>query len=629
MGFGHATAFFAAVNGLTAAADNLSNILAMFAAPVPSAEQNPAFLNLVNVIFSSNAQPVPAADVPAPAKTTAGQVADALIRSMLATQPAPPVVPASGAVIPPASAPAKTAAEIQAAAGPVAIATPASVAMDKVSATNTAVKRSPAEAFKSAAPAAREKRESAVECSAATATVADGSALNLPAIAVPKEIADQIQPNAPMINAIDRTEAAMPGADAKGPSDAAKSVKLPGAIAADLTSTFAGPGGGRGAKPVIASGAVPRDHKAERGMKRIEQTVNVDQTFNVDEREMPKPASSQIPALKRQPEKSVVTDVPAIIDASHVGVAATPIGSMMKPEGSTISSGRGSVEPAAGEVLDDVREIPQPVSNVAFAVKLTPVEMAPEIAVPAQTENPERRIQADDSPVQRKQLWTSPVDIDDDAPAVRAKTDSHSNDFSDQPKDRREEAAHAVAGGIVSATPSTTGAIESPATHMTAPVVAAPRIEAPFRAVAESIRASDSLTDTPAAIPHTATAQSIALRVAGGDATPVELHVTERAGEIHVAVRTTDRGLETSLRQDLGTLSNSLERAGFHTETFVPRESAHTTGAQADVRNSQESRRESPEGGTRGSRQEQQQQQRERRRDPRSAKWIEELENLR
>jgi hypothetical protein len=50
----------------------------------------------------------------------------------------------------------------------------------------------------------------------------------------------------------------------------------------------------------------------------------------------------------------------------------------------------------------------------------------------------------------------------------------------------------------------------------------------------------------------------------------VDVHLTERAGQVHVAVRTPDAGLQTSLRQDLGTLVNSLERAGFHTEAAVP-----------------------------------------------------------
>jgi hypothetical protein len=44
-----------------------------------------------------------------------------------------------------------------------------------------------------------------------------------------------------------------------------------------------------------------------------------------------------------------------------------------------------------------------------------------------------------------------------------------------------------------------------------------------------------------------------------------------------VVVRTGDEGLETSLRQDLNALVHSLERSGFHAETFVP--SAGSSGA--------------------------------------------------
>jgi hypothetical protein len=48
------------------------------------------------------------------------------------------------------------------------------------------------------------------------------------------------------------------------------------------------------------------------------------------------------------------------------------------------------------------------------------------------------------------------------------------------------------------------------------------------------------------------------------------LQVSQRSGQIQVVVRTPDPGLETALRQDLGTLVHSLEHSGFQTETFIP-----------------------------------------------------------
>ncbi|MEO5922879.1 MAG: hypothetical protein ABIR70_03535 [Bryobacteraceae bacterium] len=64
-------------------------------------------------------------------------------------------------------------------------------------------------------------------------------------------------------------------------------------------------------------------------------------------------------------------------------------------------------------------------------------------------------------------------------------------------------------------------------------------------------------------------AREIAVRISAPDAAPVDLHVKERGGEVHVAVRTADTELQTSLRQDLGTLVERLDHSGFRAETIV------------------------------------------------------------
>ncbi len=67
----------------------------------------------------------------------------------------------------------------------------------------------------------------------------------------------------------------------------------------------------------------------------------------------------------------------------------------------------------------------------------------------------------------------------------------------------------------------------------------------------------------PASKPTFAAAQEIAIRLEHPDAAPVDLRMTERQGEVRVAVRTADAPLQTSLRQDLSTLVRNLEHAGF------------------------------------------------------------------
>jgi hypothetical protein len=141
--------------------------------------------------------------------------------------------------------------------------------------------------------------------------------------------------------------------------------------------------------------------------------------------------------------------------------------------------------------------------------------------------------------------------------------------------------------------------------------------------VAEAVRYSEAVQPIAIPQPPGAPAQAFAVRIAQPNAPVVDLHVSERNGQVQVSVRTADTGLQTSLRQDLGTLVSSLQRAGYHAETFTP----HGTVTQASSlpeagshRDSQDSR-----GGSRewaGGRQQQQRQ-----RGQNSQAWLRELEN--
>jgi hypothetical protein len=73
--------------------------------------------------------------------------------------------------------------------------------------------------------------------------------------------------------------------------------------------------------------------------------------------------------------------------------------------------------------------------------------------------------------------------------------------------------------------------------------------------------------NTPAAAGSQA--NGISMRIAPAGVAPVEVQVSDRAGQIHVAVRTSDAALETTLRRDLGTLVDSLDRAGFRAQTVA------------------------------------------------------------
>lgn len=168
----------------------------------------------------------------------------------------------------------------------------------------------------------------------------------------------------------------------------------------------------------------------------------------------------------------------------------------------------------------------------------------------------------------------------------------------------------------------------------------------PSAVVAMALRESEQIQTAAAPLesaPRAAAAQNIELRIARPDAPTVELHVTDRAGQIRVDVRTPDAALQSSLREDLGTLVHSLERSGYRTEVFVPKNSVPAAPALTDLNFQSGSGRESTprllgpdqandqasEQGRAdtGGRRQQQQEQQQQPRHQRAANWIRTLEN--
>jgi hypothetical protein len=144
----------------------------------------------------------------------------------------------------------------------------------------------------------------------------------------------------------------------------------------------------------------------------------------------------------------------------------------------------------------------------------------------------------------------------------------------------------------------------------------------PYNATGEALRTTES---DLAAAPQlrTGAAQEISIRIAPTDSPAVDLRLVERAGQVHVDVRTADATMQTSLRQDLGTLTNSLERAGYHTETFTPSSTLGRAASSAQTGNNDHqqdpSQNRGGSGDFSGGRRQQQQQKR-------PGTWLEELE---
>jgi hypothetical protein len=143
---------------------------------------------------------------------------------------------------------------------------------------------------------------------------------------------------------------------------------------------------------------------------------------------------------------------------------------------------------------------------------------------------------------------------------------------------------------------------------------------APVQDTAGALRTSEpNMPEAPQL--RTGAAQEISIRISQPDASTVDLRVVERSGQVHVDVRSSDPAMQTSLRQDLGTLTGSLERAGYHSEVFTPSSTLARAAASAQT-GSQDDRQENRGGAGdfSGGRRQQQQQKR-------PSTWLEEMED--
>jgi len=68
----------------------------------------------------------------------------------------------------------------------------------------------------------------------------------------------------------------------------------------------------------------------------------------------------------------------------------------------------------------------------------------------------------------------------------------------------------------------------------------------------------------------TESVRDISLRLTDKDQGSVQVRLSERAGELHVSVRTPDAGLTRGLRDGLSDLVGRLENSGYRAETWQP-----------------------------------------------------------
>ena len=334
-------------------------------------------------------------------------------------------------------------------------------------------------------------------------------------------------------------------------------------------------------------------------------------------------APTPVPATPLSPAPSKSNE-PAQNPIAQLGASVSVIPAKAQPGGKV----------AFTAILTPEKEA-QPANSPAEPAKQTlaasePVESAAPIDPPASADP------QSGAPVSKSALSTATQIAEPPAEAEKTgDTPSQQQDSSDQaapniivePKNKaaaakQDESDPQTAVATISAAqnlPVVTAAADQP---RFAPETQAPaQTEPPSRTMAEALRTSES--ELPAAPPaRTGAAQEIAIRIEQPDSSPVDLRVVERSGQLHVDVRTPDAAMQTALRQDLGTLTNSLQRAGFHADVFTP-STLGRTASSAQTSNQDDQRDPSQNRGGSADHSEGRRQQPQKR----SSNWLEELED--
>jgi hypothetical protein len=122
--------------------------------------------------------------------------------------------------------------------------------------------------------------------------------------------------------------------------------------------------------------------------------------------------------------------------------------------------------------------------------------------------------------------------------------------------------------------------------------------------------------------------RDISLKLTNKDQSSVQVRLSERAGELHVSVRTPDAGLTRGLREGLSDLVGRLEENGYRAETWRPADSASTAQDQGRENPSQQHSSQQQNAGGSGTDSRQQQNPRDQQQPgAQTPQWVGELES--
>ena len=214
--------------------------------------------------------------------------------------------------------------------------------------------------------------------------------------------------------------------------------------------------------------------------------------------------------------------------------------------------------------------------SLAFAAKVTPKEntVGPSAQVPLPSQAPTQSPKQSDTSAEPDPLTTLPV-----AGSQKGSSGHDPGDPSPSPK-QSEKSAFKQSPPTPTPDPAPSQPLNQVAPP-TAPTTVPTHDPSTSTAsttgerVAESAPARHSLDTRPvaAALPEATAAsksepvRDLSLRLGNTPSNQVEVKIQERAGELHVAVSSSNSELTSDLRQQVGELVGKLDRAGYHTET--------------------------------------------------------------
>lgn len=261
--------------------------------------------------------------------------------------------------------------------------------------------------------------------------------------------------------------------------------------------------------------------------------------------------------------------------------APAPI-QLLQPEAEKVAPRKPSDHEAAAKLTVPTSDSTQakPAIDLAFAARLLPVPPKTITASEAGTDS-KRRSGETVPAVSIQSAKTTALEANNPEPIQPVLPASDASHKEKPPASERKGETTDFVSALNPETPAALRTLSFTAAAL-APSHASNAAQEPRPSVAAPPEAAPKMPDLPeVALPRSEPARDISLRFSSGTPDSVEVKLVERAGEVHLAVRSSNAELTSSLQAGVSELSGKLERSGFQTESWIPDRSAPAPNTQS------------------------------------------------